>query len=234
MIARAVLASVLVELGVRRGDRVAIYIDKSIEALVAIYGISRAGACYVPLDPQAPPARLGYIAADADIRVLLTGTEKAADWPPLIAEGAPLESVVVLNTDEGVEAPAGTRLITASDVARTDAAAQPRGGDDSDLAYILYTSGSTGTPKGVMLTHRNCLAFVEWAVERVRRLGRTTACRATRRSTSTCRRSTSSRAALAGAPVVLVPARDLAVPGRGAPVHRAERGSPSGTPSRRS
>lgn len=159
------LGRMLVELGVRRGDRVAIYLDKSIEALVAIYGILRAGGCYVPLDPQAPPARLGYVAADADIRVLLTGAEKAAHWPDLVAEGAPLESVVVLNADEGVEAPAGTRLVTATDVARTDVMGQPRGGDDSDLAYILYTSGSTGTPKGVMLTHRNCLAFVEWAVE---------------------------------------------------------------------
>jgi amino acid adenylation domain-containing protein len=159
------LGRMLAELGVRRGDRVAIYLDKSIEALVAIYGIVRAGGCYIPLDPQAPPARLGYVAADADTRALLTGAEKSADWPELVAEGAPLESVVVLNADEGVEAPAGTRLITASDVARTDVMGQPGDGDDSDLAYILYTSGSTGTPKGVMLTHRNCLAFVEWAVE---------------------------------------------------------------------
>jgi amino acid adenylation domain-containing protein len=159
------LANTLVELGVRRGDRVAIYLDKSIEALVAIYGTSRAGGCYVPFDPQAPPPRLGYVAADAEIRVLLSGAEKAEQWPALVAHGAELESVVALNADDGVEAPPGTRLITASDVARAEVLAQRRGGNDSDLAYILYTSGSTGTPKGVMLTHRNCLAFVDWAVE---------------------------------------------------------------------
>jgi amino acid adenylation domain-containing protein len=123
----------------------------------------RAGGCYVPFDPQAPPARLGLIAGDAGIRVLLTGAEKAGLWSSLVAEGAPLESVVAMNADEGVEAPGGTRLITAGDLGRTDVVVPPRG-KDSDLAYILYTSGSTGTPKGVMLTHRNCLAFVEWAV----------------------------------------------------------------------
>jgi amino acid adenylation domain-containing protein len=198
------LASVLVELGVRRGDRVAIYLDKSIEALVAIYGILRAGGCYVPLDPQAPPARLGYVAADADIRVLLSGAEKAGHWPSLADEGAPLESVVALNADEGLEAPEGARLITAGEVAGTDAVAQPSEAQDSDLAYILYTSGSTGTPKGVVLTHRNCLAFVEWAVEEF--------------AVSTDDRLSSHAplhfdlstfdvfaAALAGAPVVLVP-----------------------------
>ena len=58
------LASMLVELGVRRGDRVAIYLDKSIEALVGdLRDLPERAACYVPLDPQAPPARLGYIAA---------------------------------------------------------------------------------------------------------------------------------------------------------------------------
>jgi amino acid adenylation domain-containing protein len=206
------LASMLVELGVNRGDRIAIYLDKSLESLVAIYGILRAGGCYVPLDPQAPPARLGYVAADADIRVLLTGAEKAAHWSTLLAEGAPLESVVVLNADEGVEAPAGTRFITADDVTRTDAIAESRGGDESDLAYILYTSGSTGTPKGVMLTHRNCLAFVEWAVEE---FGVSAEDRLSSHAPLHFDLSTFDvfAAALAGAPVVLVPPETSLFPG---------------------
>src|SRR3712207_5056205 len=74
------LARTLVELGVRRGDCVAIYLDKSAEAVVAVYAILRAGACYVPLAPDAPAARLAYIARDANIRIGVTGTEKAADW----------------------------------------------------------------------------------------------------------------------------------------------------------
>ena len=158
------LATVLGELGVRRGDRVALYLDKSLEAIAGIYGVMRAGAAYIPLDPQAPPARLGYVAADADVRVLVTGAEKAGLWQQLIDNGAPFESLVVLNADEGFEAPAGTSVLTASDVAAADPLATGPAGAD-DLAYILYTSGSTGVPKGVMLSHRNCLGFVEWAVE---------------------------------------------------------------------
>jgi L-proline---[L-prolyl-carrier protein] ligase len=197
------LAGILVELGVRRGERIAIYLEKSIEALVAIYGTMRAGGCYVPLDPGAPPARLGYVAADAGVRILLTGEEKSAHWPSLVAEGAPLESVVVLNADEGFETPAGTQLITPGDIARAAPIDQPRG-DDSDLAYILYTSGSTGTPKGVMLTHRNCLAFVEWAVEE---FGVSADDRLSSHAPLHFDLSTFDLfgAALAGAPVVLVP-----------------------------
>jgi amino acid adenylation domain-containing protein len=160
------LAGLLVDLGVRRGDRVAIYLEKSIEAIVAIYGVLRAGGCYVPFDPLAPPARLGNIAGDADIRVLLTGAEKAGRWPSLVAEGAPVEALIVLNGDDGIQAPPGMRLLTTRDVARAGSAVRPRGRTEHDLAYILYTSGSTGTPKGVMLSHRNCLAFVEWVVEK--------------------------------------------------------------------
>ncbi len=158
------VANLLVALGVRRGDRVALYLDKSIESVVGIYGILKAGAAYVPLDPQAPPARLGYIARDADVRVVLTGAEKASAWPPLLAEAPEIAALVALDA-ERADAPPGVRVLTTADVDAAPALPPALGTVDCDLAYILYTSGSTGTPKGVMLTHRNCLAFVEWAAE---------------------------------------------------------------------
>src|SRR5712692_9694872 len=66
------LASLLIEQGVRRGDRVGIYMEKSLEAVVAIYGIMKAGAAYVPIDPFAPAARVAFIIKDCGIRHLVT------------------------------------------------------------------------------------------------------------------------------------------------------------------
>ena len=62
------------------GDRVGIHLGKQLESLVAVYGVLEAGAAYVPLDPQAPPARLAYLVSDCDVRILLAGRETAGVW----------------------------------------------------------------------------------------------------------------------------------------------------------
>ncbi len=160
-------ANLLSGLGVQSGDRVGLYLDKSIESLVGIYAILKCGAAYVPFDPQAPAARLGYIARDCELRVLLTGSEKRTALLGLLDQAPNVRHVVVLNggaelvadIDTGVKAWGSEEL----DVQPEDAPARPT--IDQDLAYILYTSGSTGHPKGVMLSHRNALAFVDWAVD---------------------------------------------------------------------
>lgn len=161
------LAQLLRRLGVSEGDRVGIYLEKSMEAVLAIYAVLKAGGVYVPLDPKAPPARLGYITGDCGVRVLLTGKEKAERWGDLIANGAPLDVAVVLNSDEDLAAPAGMRVVSRAALEDMTAEALVTRTIDQDLAYILYTSGSTGVPKGVMLTHRNALGFVHWAAEEV-------------------------------------------------------------------
>ncbi|MGH2771187.1 MAG: amino acid adenylation domain-containing protein [Actinomycetota bacterium] len=161
------LAHLLIEQGVEKGDRVGFYLDKSFESVLAIYGILKTGACYVPLDPHAPPARLAYIARNAGIRHLLTGTEKAASWPGILDAGAPIESLVVLNAAEcDLRALQGrVRGMAARDI--DEAPGAPPGIEmiGFDLAYLLYTSGSTGDPKGVMLSHLNALTFIDWGVE---------------------------------------------------------------------
>jgi amino acid adenylation domain-containing protein len=162
------LAHLLLDLGVARGDRVGLYLDKSLEALVGIYGVLKAGATYVPFDPKAPAARLAYIARNCDVRVLLSGTEKSGRWGELLAGGAPLEAVVVLN-GESPTSPgesADVQLVDASALASRKDTPPSIGAIDLDLAYILYTSGSTGDPKGVMLSHLNAKTFVDWGVDR--------------------------------------------------------------------
>ena len=160
------LATVLLELGVSRGDRVGFYLDKSLESLVALYGILKVGAVYVPFDPQAPAARLGYIAENAGIRHLITGVEKAPEWTRIVESGAPVESLVVINgAPPDGSVPPGVSCVDRSAVEKRDTAPPVAGTIAVDLAYILYTSGSTGNPKGVMLSHQNAMAFVDWAVE---------------------------------------------------------------------
>lgn len=149
------LAHRLVEEGIRRGDRVGIFMNKSVDVAVAMHGIMKAGAAYVPLDPFAPPARTAFVIRDCGIRHLVTTDSRLEQSGLLTEEGLGLSVLI------GTEPRAGLRTIGWDDVA--PAAPPPALAlTEQDLAYILYTSGSTGTPKGMMHTHRSGLSFALW------------------------------------------------------------------------
>jgi amino acid adenylation domain-containing protein len=133
------LALALGRHGLGRGDRVGICVPRSLSMLVAVLGVLRSGAAYVPLDPTFPPDRLHYMAEHAQLRhVLVTD---AALLPAAVAEGREL-----LDVDALAAQPAGEGNLP------------PVHGDDT--AYVLYTSGSTGKPKGVAVLHRNLVNFL--------------------------------------------------------------------------
>lgn len=148
-------ASGLVDLGLQRGERVAIYLEKRLECVVASFGAPAAGAVFVPLNPLLKAEQVGFILRDCDVRVLVTSPERLAGLGDVLPACPALRQVVVT---EG-EAPAAAGLPT---LKWNELLARPQRAPhrvvDVDMAAILYTSGSTGRPKGVVLSHRNMVA----------------------------------------------------------------------------
>ena len=160
------LAKYLLTIGVTPGDRIGLYLNKSLEAIISIFGILKAGACYVPVDSSAPSFRLADIVTQCQIRVLITNTGAYQKLSEAFPNSLPLEWILM--TDPLPEHPLKfpVQYSYFSQALASQSCEPPlTKGTDQDLAYILFTSGSTGKPKGVMLTHLNALTFVNWSYE---------------------------------------------------------------------
>jgi amino acid adenylation domain-containing protein len=157
------LAHLLRQRGLKKGDRVGIFFPKCVESLVCMFGVLKAGGVYVPLDPQAPADRIGYILGNCGIRVLLTTKERRSG---LSSEVVDALDYCVMTDDSGSNG-SGNKVVPWAMLGEFPASPAPEITlTETDLAYILYTSGSTGRPKGVMLSHQNALTFVEWCAEK--------------------------------------------------------------------
>ncbi|MCW5623200.1 MAG: amino acid adenylation domain-containing protein, partial [Burkholderiales bacterium] len=142
------LAHELIAMGAGREGPVGICMPRSPRLIVGLLAILKAGAAYVPLDPDYPAARLEFIVEDAGIDVLLTD-RASTPLSPLLASRPGLRTVTVGD-------PAGTVAPETNPVRRSG---------PQHLAYVIYTSGSTGRPKGVAIEHRNAVTMLHWARE---------------------------------------------------------------------
>ena len=149
------LASTLAERGIRRGDRVGVYLQSGLRLPVAIFGILKAGAAFVPLDPDAPANRTASVVGQCDITVVVTDDSLMATFSKTDPEGLGLRAIIGTS--------AGPCAVPWDQVEATPAASPVQLIED-DLAYIMFTSGSTGIPKGIMHTHRSGLTYASDAV----------------------------------------------------------------------
>lgn len=150
-------ASGLMQLGIARGERVAIYLEKRFETVVASFGAPAAGAVFVPLNPILKSEQISYILRDCNVRVLVTSADRLALIGDALKNCHDLRHIVIVGASGSSQGNPGVNTLDWTDFM------QARQSDghrviDTDMLGILYTSGSTGKPKGVVLSHRNMVA----------------------------------------------------------------------------
>ncbi len=133
------LAHLLIDRGIGAGQRVALLLPRTAQAVVATLAVAKTGAAYVPIDPSVPPARMDFVLTDAAPAAVITTAE--------LADRLDGRHLLVLDIDD----PAATdQPVTQLPAPAPD-----------DVAYVIYTSGTTGTPKGVAIPHRNVTGLLE-------------------------------------------------------------------------
>ena len=141
------LARYLQSQGVTLEDRVGVLLERSIEMVVSLLAILKAGAAYVPLDPAYPIERLSFILADSDASLLITHSALAHTLSSSFSNTLPSLFLDLSFADIAAFPVDNLSSLVAAD----------------NLAYLIYTSGSTGTPKGVAITHHSAATLIHWS-----------------------------------------------------------------------
>jgi amino acid adenylation domain-containing protein/thioester reductase-like protein len=141
------LARYLGEKGVGPEDLVGVFLERSLETIVALMGVLKAGAAYVPLDPSYPSDRIAFMLQDACPKAVLIQERLRDRLPEYPGE------IIAVDNDQGETKKRSRLNLKANEVGVTA----------RNLAYLIYTSGSTGKPKGVSIEHHNAVNLIRWA-----------------------------------------------------------------------
>ena len=151
--------------GIKRGDRVAVYMNNSWQSIVSIYGITLSGAVFLVINPQTKAGKLHYILKDSGARILITESLQKNELVSTLDDSSDIEEVIItgdISAISGLTKVAsvdfGEALLTGANTSTILPKAIP-----NDLAALIYTSGSTGFPKGVMMTHQS-MVFASWSL----------------------------------------------------------------------
>ncbi len=154
----ASLAAGLRAAGVARGDRVGIYLPACLEQAISIFGVCEADAVYVPVNSGLYPDQVTHIAADCQMKALITSADQVEKLADTFA-AVPSLDVTIVVADAATQGPVSVDRLDFHELCSDDAAPIAAGACiPRDLAALIYTSGSTGKPKGVMLSHEQVVA----------------------------------------------------------------------------
>ncbi|AOZ93093.1 non-ribosomal peptide synthetase [Paenibacillus crassostreae] len=131
------VAHMLVQKGVTKGEFVAIFMERSMDAIVSMLGVLKAGGAYIPLDPEHPDDRNSYIITDTQSHIVITKENFTSKLQELLSDNHSEVSIFCLDKQLDVYPDSSVDVIH----------------DPEDMAYVIYTSGSTGKPKGAMIAH---------------------------------------------------------------------------------
>lgn len=148
------LANQLKDLGIKKGDRVGVYLNRNLETAIAIYGIMRAGAIYVPLDHQAPATLTRQLIQDCAIEILISHKSRKKELHQLLETEISIQQLIGPEGEYPVPVISWDTIYIQSNTFDAEFSLL-----EQDPAYIIYTSGSTGRPKGIVHTHYSGLSY---------------------------------------------------------------------------
>jgi acyl-CoA ligase (AMP-forming) (exosortase A-associated) len=154
-----IIARALLTLGLGRGERSAVYLEKQLETVIALFGVSAAGGISVPINPLLKSEQVAHILCDCNARILVTSSHRLQLLVPVLPQCHDLHTVIVVggHTEE-LPVISGLIIVFWEELSNTTGSVKSHPIIDTDIGAILYTSGSVGKPKGVVLSHRNLVA----------------------------------------------------------------------------
>ena len=145
--------------GIKKGDRICFYLEKCIEKVISIFGISLSGGVIVPIRRLSKAQQAAFILNNCKARALITTSVRIPGILQYIHQLPGLKTIITIDKVDEISLPAGITLLSWETIMAVKPVEAPdKGVIEKDIAAILYTSGSTGKPKGVVLSHLNIIA----------------------------------------------------------------------------
>ncbi len=159
------LATGLLSVGLGHSERLAVYLEKRLETVSALFAATAAGGVFVPVNPLLKPEQVSYILADCNVRILVTSAERFKLLADVLPSCHDLHTVIIVDHKNNLPEVPRLNILIWADVLSAHCPLKPNRVIDVDMAAILYTSGSTGKPKGVVLSHRNIVTGAKSVAE---------------------------------------------------------------------